>query len=202
MKIAVAKGAHPFPEREFDAVNEGMENVDFVREELDAFVADPNRGNYDAVVFYNFHQELDERAKDAILELADAGRGIVVLHHAVLAFPKWEEWRKICGVDVLSFGYDDGQEIRVHVEDSDHPITAGLSDWDMVDETYRMRTPDDDCHVLLTVDHPNSMTHLAWARTYRNSRVFWFQSGHDDKAYSSPQFHQVIEQAIRWTAGR
>ena len=64
-----------------------------------------------------------------------------------------------------------------------------------------MPAPDDDCHVLLTVDHPKSMKHVAWVRTYRNSRVFWYQSGHDYAAYSNPEFSEVLERAIRWTTG-
>ena len=200
MDIAVVTGAHWFPEPELDALFSGMDGISYVREELEGFVDDPKRGSYDVVVFYNFHGDLDQRTKDAILELADSGRGIVVLHHAVLAFPGWPEWREICGLAPESFGYDEHQAMHLHVEDPTHPVTAGMSDFDMVDETYRMGTPDEDCHVLLTVDHPKSMKHLAWVRSFRKSRVFWFQSGHDNDAYANPGFRQVLSQAIRWVA--
>ena len=70
------------------------------------------------------------------------------------------------------FTYHQGQTLRLHVADQAHPITRGLTDWEMVDETYT--TPDlaPDCTLLLTTDHPNSMRHIAWTRQYRNARVF------------------------------
>ena len=38
MKIAVVTGEHGFQEKQFDAVFESMEDVQFVREDLDVFV--------------------------------------------------------------------------------------------------------------------------------------------------------------------
>ena len=41
MKIAVVTGEHGFQEKQFDAVFESMEGIQFVREDLDDFVEDP-----------------------------------------------------------------------------------------------------------------------------------------------------------------
>lgn len=202
MKIAVVTGEHGFQEREFDAVFESMAGSEFVREDLLKFVEDPNRSQYEAVVFYNFHrQNPDPETAEAILGLADSGQGLVILHHAILAFPKWKEFSHICGIDDRRFGFHIGETVHVHVADSDHPITAGLADWDMTDETYTMKDAGEDSHVLLTVDHPKSMKTIAWVRTYRNSRVFCFESGHDSETYSVQQFRDVLARGIRWVAG-
>lgn len=43
MLIAVVTGEHGFQERQFDAVFESMEGVQFLREDLDDFVDDPDQ---------------------------------------------------------------------------------------------------------------------------------------------------------------
>jgi type 1 glutamine amidotransferase len=200
IRIAVVTGEHGFREREFDAAFASMRDVDVTREELAEFICDPSRTEYAAVVFYNFHQpKPDPTTADAILDLTRKGQGIVVLHHAILAFLEWDEWAQLVGVQDRKFGYTPGQKITVHVAEPNHPIVAGVPDWEMTEETYQMNSPDD---ALLTVDHPTSMKGVAWARTYRNSRVFCFQCGHDDRAYTHPQFREVLHRAILWTAGR
>ena len=203
MKIAVVTGKHGFDEGKFDAVFESMDGIEFVREDLSVFVDDPDRDKYETVVFYNFHQQNpDPETSEAILGLADNGQGLVVLHHAVLAFPKWKEFSDICGVHDRSFGFSEGEKIRVHVADTSHPITTGINDWEMIDETYTMESPGEDSHVLLTVDHPKSMKVIGWTRTYRNSRVFCFQSGHDNETYSVEQFLEVLTRGIHWVVGQ
>ena len=202
MKIAVVTGDHGFEEDKFDAVFENMDGIEFVREDLPVFVNDPDRNNYEAVVFYNFHQQNpDPKTAEAILSLADNGQGLVILHHAILAFPKWEEFADLCGIHDRGFGFFIGEKIPVHVADNDHPITAGIEDWEMTDETYTMKSPGEDSRVLLTVDHPKSMEVIGWVRKYRDSRVFCFQSGHDNDTYSVQQFQEVLSRGINWAAG-
>ena len=62
-----------------------------------------------------------------------------------------------------------------------------------------MESAGDDSDILLTVAHPNSMEVLAWAREYGKSRIFCFQSGHDDVTYSNPNFREVLKRGIQWT---
>ena len=203
MSIAVVTGDHGFEEDKFDAVFESMDGVEFIRADLSDFVADPKRNDYESVVFYNFHQQNpDPKTAAVILSLADKGQGLVILHHAILAFPKWKEFVEICGIQDRSFGFFPGVEIHVHVADSSHPITAGITDWDMTDETYTMKSPGEDSHHLLTVDHPKSMEVIGRTRKYRNSRVFCFESGHDNETYSVKQFCEVLTRGIKWAAGR
>ena len=202
MKIAVVTGEHGFREKDFDAVFQSMEGIEFVREDLDVFVDDPNQKAYDAVVFYNFHRPYptEEQAK-AILELTERGQGLVILHHAILAFPEWDAYSDMCGIDDRAdFGYFPKQTLQVQVTDPTHPITEELADWEMGDETYTMKSAGEDSTILLTVDHPNSMDVLGWAREYGNSRIFCLQSGHDNVTYSNPNFREVLRRGIQWCA--
>ena len=202
MKIAVVTGEHGFREKDFDAVFQSMEDIEFVREDLDVFVDDPDQKEYDTVVFYNFHRPYptEEQAK-TILGLTERGQGLVILHHAILAFPEWDAYSDMCGIDSRTdFGYFPKQTLQVQVTDPTHPITEGLTDWEMGDETYTMKSAGEDSTILLTVDHPNSMEVLGWAREYGNSRIFCLQSGHDNVTYSNPNFREVLRRGIEWCA--
>ena len=202
MQIAVVTGEHGFREKDVDAVFKSMEGIAFVREDLDIFVEDPNQKEYDTVVFYNFHRPYptEDQAK-AILGLAERGQGIVILHHAILAFPEWSAYSDMCGIgERADFDYSPRETLQVQIADPTHPITAGMTDWEMGDETYIMKSAGDDSSILLTVNHPKSMDVLGWAREYGNSRVFCLQSGHNDVTYSNPNFREVLQRGIHWCA--
>jgi len=72
----------------------------------------------------------------------------------------------------------------------------------MVEETYTMNSPGQDSDILLTVDHPNSMKVVGWTRLFKDARVFCLQLGHDANAFEHPCFRTVVEQDIKWCAGR
>lgn len=202
MKIAVVTGEHGFREKDFDAIFRKIDDIEFIREDLDVFVDDPNQKEYQTVVFYNFHRPYptDTQAK-AILDLTERGQGLVILHHAILAFPEWVAYSEMCGIDERSdFGYFPKQTLQMQITDPTHPITKGLSNWEMRDETYTMKSAGKDSTILLTVAHPNSMDVIGWTREYGNSRIFCLQSGHDNVTYSNPNFREVLQRGIQWCA--
>ncbi|MBD3184359.1 hypothetical protein GF312_18895 [Candidatus Poribacteria bacterium] len=203
INIIVLTGDHPFQEKEFDALFQNMEGINYTRQELSDFVNSPDQDKYQSLVFYNFHQYVpDEKTANSILKLTERGQGLVILHHAILAFPDWKEFENICGISDRKFGYHIGEKIKVHVEDHEHPVTKGLEDWEMVDEIYTMKSPGQDSRILLTCDHPKSMDAIAWVREYGKSQVLCLQSGHDNETYSVPQFQQVLYRGICWSAGK
>src|ERR1041385_5622155 len=91
---------------------------------------------------------------------------------------------------------------KIHVADPAHPVTRGISDFDMHDETYKWFDLAKESHPLLTVEQPESHEVIAWTRTYENARVVYLQSGHDHFAYENPNYQRLLKQAIRWTANK
>ena len=163
------------------------------------------------VVFYNWalatpgpdQGELGTGVREAIEELGEGGQGIVMLHHALTAYPDWQLWSDICGNrgrGAIPSQLD--QALRIEVASPQHPITRGLTPWEMMDETYEMPDADEGNEVLLTIDHPNSMGTIAWTRQHKSSRVFCFSPGHDNSAYSNSSFRTIFSRGIHWVAGR
>lgn len=210
--VAFVIGAHAFEVQPTLDMLASLEGTTVYPQDLASFVRDveAERADYDAVVFYNFHgngnevhltDELSESATQALMDLGRDGVGILVLHHGLVAFPESEEWEALRGVEGTNFegAYHD-ERIQVEIADDTHPITAGLDTFELLDETYTMEEPDAESRILLRTDHEPSMDALAWTRTYRNSRVFCYQSGHGREAFEHPQFRTILARGIDWVA--
>ena len=212
LKVAVVTGGHPFDLPALQAIFGAAPDLEVYPQHLEDWsTAGERRRWYDVVVFYQMFMEgpLEKGAwyqgdfKQALSELGTTDQGIVVWHHSLLAWPKWDFWTKLVGIEDRSFGYHIGMDLRVSIADPSHPITRGLEGWEMMDETYTMREPSSEGNrILLTVDHPKSMKAIGWVREFGQARVFCFQSGHDDKTFGNPHFREVLLRGIRWTAAR
>lgn len=211
--VAVITGGHAFDVPHFHRLFRELEGVDAYVQTLEDWVADCAgvREVYDVVLFYSMHRETPAEGeqywsksyREALRSLTRTGQGVLLLHHAILAWPEWPFWADLVGIPERRFeDYSLGETVPVHVEDAHHAITAGLTDWTMIDETYEMADAGEGCRVLLTTDHPKSMRTLAWTRTQGEARVFCLQSGHDDRAWADANFRAVLERGIRWCAGR
>ena len=205
---AAITGHHPFDVLGFHALLRSMRDIEFYPQHMEDFVSsDPAvRHSYQVLLFYNFHQATpgqeqdwwDKGTKEALEELGETRQGIILLHHAILAYPDWPLWAQICGIPDRRFTYHPDQTIRTEIADPHHPITRGLTPWEMVDETYLLESPGPDSHPLLVTDHPKSIKVLAWTRQYKNAPVFCYQSGHDNRVFSNPNFRTVLSRAVRW----
>jgi type 1 glutamine amidotransferase len=44
------------------------------------------------------------------------------------------------------------------------------------------------------------MKTIGWTRQYKKSRVFCFESGHDNQTWVSPEFREVLRRGLLWCA--
>jgi hypothetical protein len=214
IQTAVITGGHAFDVVNFHRLFRSLEGVDAYVQHTDDFASSPQamRDSYDVALFYSMLTEgpHDEgqpghsgKPKTALEHLGETTQGIVLLHHAILAYPDWPQWGQIVGIQnrELSAYYHD-QMLRVEIANAHHPITEDLSAWEMVDEAYTMANAEGDSDILLTVDHPQSMKTIAWTRRYKNARVFCYVLGHDNHAWGDPNFRTVLTRGIQWAAGK
>jgi type 1 glutamine amidotransferase len=197
-------GQHNFDVPAFHALFRSLPGIDFYIQDLENLVADTEGvfDQYAAFVFYNFHRTTPQGRMKAMLErLGESQQGIVVMHHALLAFPDWPLWSQIVGIEDRSFEYYHGETVDIEVTDADHPISQGLASWRMNDETYLMDDTTEGSRVLLTTDHPKSMRTIAWTRQLKNARVFCLESGHGHETYVDPNYRTVLSRGILWAAG-
>ena len=169
---------------------------------------------YDVIVTYDFNQKIPEAARADLVARLKEGKGLVALHHAIAAYPDWPEYWNIIGahyylaatningVAKLRSAYKHDVDFQVRVVDPEHPVTRGVKDFEIHDETYKWFDVAEDCHPLLTTEEPESNKVIAWAKEYQGARVVMMQSGHDHLAFNNPNYQRILRQAIRWTAKR
>jgi type 1 glutamine amidotransferase len=168
------------------------------------------RGKYDVVVMYDFSRDLDEKSKKNLRDFVESGRGVVVLHHALLNYQKWNWWyqnavggsyRLSREGDIPSSTVKNDQDIFVTPAEP-HPITAGIGRFQIVDETYGRMWISPQVRPLLTTDNPNSSHVVAWIGPRADSKVVAIQLGHGPTAFANPSYRALIHNAILWAAGR
>ena len=227
MKVAMVTGHHEYDVINFQRMLRSFPDIDFYPQHLEDFILDDEeaRSQYDVIAFYNYQQRTpsatgDQFSKDIRVEwervdikgpleaLGETGQGILMLHHALTAFPKWQYWLDICGMGDTTKAFQPGAESRtdqnLHIEvvDPHHPITMGMGSWEMIDETYNFPDTGEGSKVLLRVDHPQSMSTIAWTRKHKDVRVFCLQSGHDNQTFSNLNFRKILGRGVHWLAGR
>src|ERR1700730_15750411 len=103
------------------------------------------RGKYDVLIMYDFSRDLNETGKKNLRAFVESGKGIVVLHHALLNYQHWPWWYEdVVGGsyrlqkdgDSPSSTYKGDQKISVTPEGK-HPITKAIEPFEVVDETYK-----------------------------------------------------------------
>jgi hypothetical protein len=227
IKVAMVTGHHEYDVINFQRMLRSFPDIDFYPQHLEDFILDDDeaRSQYDVIAFYNYQQCTpsatgDQFSKDIRVEwervdikgpleaLGETCQGILMLHHALTAFPKWQYWLDICGMGDTTKAFQPGavsrkdQNLHIEVADPHHPITRGMESWEMIDETYNFPDAREGSEVLLRVDHPQSMSTIAWTRKHKDVRVFCLQSGHDNQTFSNPNFRKILGRGVHWLAGR
>ena len=212
IRVAVVTGGHSFDVPKFHQLFRSLEGVDAYIQHMENLVSARSRIKdwYDVILFYSmlgFRDKGKARFPDKPVqtmdEVLEAGKGVVMLHHAILSYTNWDLWRDMVGLEAESFtGYSHDETMGIVVKDPAHPIADGISGWEMIDETYVIDEPDANSHVLLTTDHQESMKSIGWTRQVKDSRVFNLQSGHDNQTWVDENFQAVLTRGIWWAAGR
>jgi type 1 glutamine amidotransferase len=216
IRVAILVGGHGYDKKNFAKAWGGHADIrcEVWPGKPYAIFDDIRDFKYDVVLMYNLSSGITDAQKMNFLALLNKGMGLVVWHHALANCQDWPEFETIAGcrfwmkpgkredgtaVGKSGTGHD---TFKMHVEDKAHPITKGLSDFEIQDESYNRQTFTKDIRVLVTTDHPKSDKPIAWIHEYQGARVAGYQSGHDVRAWTNPGHRQVLGNSIRWVAHR
>jgi type 1 glutamine amidotransferase len=175
-----------------------------------AFRGDIRRRADVLVLYDHVPDSVEEPRRKNLRDFAESGKGIVILHHAICSHVKWPWWYEEVaggrwlfepanGMPVTTYKHDEEIDVKIAF---DHPITRGLKDFRIHDETYKGLWISPKVKPLLTTDHPLSDKTIAWVSPYEKSRVVYIQLGHDRQANLNPNYQTLVRQAILWAAGR
>ena len=215
IKVVVVTGGHAFERKPFFTLFEGYDDIEYIEAQLkdhSEIFEDISGWDYDVVVFFNMTQKISPKRQDNFVKLVKSGTGVLALHHCMGSYQQWPEYIKIIGgrynlkaseeggVKHEASTYKHDADFTVHIEDTSHPITRGMTDFAVHDETYKKCSFEKDNHILLTTNHPDSDTQLGWVRRYGKGKVCFIMVGHGPSVYAHPSYRQLVTRAIRWCA--
>lgn len=211
--VLVVAGGHSFDTTAFYNMFQSFENITFdtlMQPHANRVIASGKVKEYDVLVFYDMWKNLNSLEKAAYIDWFQSGKGMVFLHHSIVSYQDWNEFKEIVGgkyytrvppgeEDKLS-NYRHDIEIPVSISDPSHPVTKGMDDFQILDEGYENIWLRDGVKILLEADHPDCYPVTGWTHSYLNGEVVYLMHGHDRHAYQNENFQLLVQNAIWYVA--
>lgn len=205
IRALLVTGGHPH-DLSFYRVFDGIANLEVnVDPHPHAYQGDLRRAA-DLIIQFDMH-DLEEPRKRANLQAyVEAGKGLLILHHALVNNPTWDWWsQQVSGVKYLqkataelpasTYRHDTTIAIRPVRK---HPITAGVGPFSVYDETYKGMWFAPGIVPLLATDHPDGDPHIAWLGPNPNYRVACLQPGHGPQIYADRNYRRLLANMVQW----
>jgi uncharacterized protein len=83
-----------------------------------------------------------------------------------------------------------------------HPVTEGVTDFELFDEYYEFELADEKIEVLAQRHRADGVViPVMYAREVGAGRVVYLALGHDMRAWGEPPLRRLVRNALRWAAG-
>jgi type 1 glutamine amidotransferase len=199
IRVLVITGGHDYRKTEFNQMfasfaPEIIFQVAELPSAFDMFMPE-NRNQYDVLIFYHMWQTItDDQAKNFV-DCIKLGKPLVVLHHSICAFDEWPEYWNIIGgkyfhkttlykgKEYAPCSYIHDIHFNVEIADKKHPVTKGMNDFPIFDETYKGYYVGEEVTSLLVTDEPSSNSVIGWTKEYGKS---------------NENYRKLLKQAIEW----
>jgi len=214
VRVLLITGGHDFAKEPFYAFIKSLQGITVTEAKHPNAVnmfRPENRNLYDVVLLYDMPDTISEQGKKDFTDCLKDGKGLIVWHHAYCSYQNWPEYQNIVGgryhqnawtddkgVSHPASTYKHDVHLRVKVADPNHPVTKGIQDFNITDETYGNGTVNPDVHVLLSTDDPSASRSMAWTNRYGKAKVITILLGHDNLAWTNPDFVKLLTQAVLW----
>lgn len=178
---------------------------DYVTSTADAFGKKDYLAKFDAVLLYANHETIELEEWENLKSFIEAGGGFVPVHCASWCF------QNIPGYDQLVGGRFANHRtgiFRPKTISPDHAPIKNVPGFEAWDETYvhtRHNSVDRTILQVREVAKDDNITEpepWTWVRTEGKGRVFYTASGHDERVWKEPAFHELLKRGILWSVGK
>jgi putative membrane-bound dehydrogenase-like protein len=161
-----------------------------------AALTEENLRRYDALLVYANIDQITPDQEKAVLGYVRQGGGLAALHCASFCFRNSDAYIALVGAQFKSHGTG---TFRTRLLQPEHPVTQGFNGFESWDETYVHHRHNPDGRTVLEQRDEEPWT---WIRTEGKGRIFYTAWGHDDRTWSNPGFHDLVERGLRYAAGQ
>ena len=167
----------------------------------------PALKDLDALYLSNNQPMKDAALRKAIFDFADAGKGLLLVHPALwYNWPDWPEYnRTLVGGGARS--HDKYGEFEVRVENSRHPLMAGVpGSFKITDELYHFEPDKDGAAIEVLAIGKNPQTGKTypsvWIVKHAKARILCIALGHDGAAHEHPAYQTILRNALKWATAK
>ena len=142
-------------------------------------------------------QWMTDAQQKAIWDFVQEGGGFLALHNAQGIYPPGGLYYKLFGGDYG--GHPPPYVFTIRVENKNHPITAGVEDFEIFDEQHTVKYYLDREHLLLrSLAKDNLAAEAGWWREVGKGRFCYLAPGHTTEALTHPMMQRLIRNSVRW----
>lgn len=152
--------------------------------------------------------QIDKQKVINVSEAVAQGTGLAGCHGGMCdAFRDQVLWQFMTGANWVAHPGGDGVPYRVTITDRDHPLTAGIADFDVATEQYYLHV-DPANHVLATTrfpvvpwyHSPNGPVDMpvAWTRSWGEGRVYYNALGHKATVIAGGPAFEMLRRGMVW----
>lgn len=139
--------------------------------------------------------DLTPEEETGLFNFVSSGKGLVGIHGTAW----WIGGRAVDLIGGHANWHPPGSTFTVHIEDTAHPTTQGVADFDVEDEIY-ISAHEPNLHVLASAEWFGKAHPMAWVKPYGSGRVFYTTLGHGPGTFERAGMQQFITQAAKWAA--
>lgn len=146
-----------------------------------------------------------EKAEQGLLKFVNEGGGLVFFHSSTSAFYTWPEFKQISTAAWImdSTWHGPISQVKVSVQNQEHSITKGLTDFYILDELWINAEQNEAFKVLgfaLNTEEDTGEQPAIFVGNYGKGRIFHTILGHDETALRNPGFQTLILRAAEWAS--
>ncbi|UCG47898.1 MAG: ThuA domain-containing protein [Phycisphaerales bacterium] len=154
---------------------------------------------FDIIIHYTTGLQLNEDQETGLCDFVNNGGGYLGIHSASDSFKNSDRFWEMVGGRFAGHG---GGKFTVHIYDAEHPITRGLQDFEIQDETYSHNYHKNATMRCLTrMSRGNERQSMCWISHYGKGRMFYTGNGHGRQAWANPTFQRLVVRGAYWAAG-
>ncbi|MCH8223901.1 MAG: ThuA domain-containing protein [Chloroflexi bacterium] len=138
--------------------------------------------------------------REGLKSFVESGGGLISVHISPDSAPGWPEMKPMTGGGWVSgtswhppFG-----EMSVHIKNPDHPLAAGVSDFETTDECYCGLDIQPGIDVFMVGDVEDEERPLGWSTTYGKGKVANIALGHAGVSAEHPSFQRLILNSVEY----
>lgn len=146
----------------------------------------------------------DPMAREAIMDFADAGKGIVLGHTAL--WYNWEDWPEYNQnlVSGGSRGHDRYGNFEVSVVNTDHPVTRDVPQkFTLKDELYYYKIDENGPGIEILAEAQSDESGpfpSVFVIKHPNTKIVAIALGHDSESHDLKAYHTFLRNAVKWVA--